>query len=687
MCILLTFNRINKCCHRLLGLPTFQFSSHQIANTCIALNLHAHNFASKSSKNAVSLYLERARMIDRIRIVLRSDSQESLVSILNDHALDSFVVTSALKSAPSPDTALFLIESLKKIPNFTHNQNTLYALAKVLAKSGQIGKLKALVSGINAGKFKNVARVSFMDQMKFYAAAGDLDSVLSVWHEWKISQKFPNVESYNIIMKLCTQTGKDYEAVKTFCRMIDEGGVPNSRTYTVIIEHLVSSGNLDPAMKIFDMLPLIGVKHTLRQYSVLVDAFCGADRFDVVKSLLSQMQVDGVFPTQVMLSSLQRMHDAGFVEETLELIKEMLPDKRIGNVKLCFDDSHDDNDDDGDGGGDDEEVVDGVKLRPWFDPILLASSLRYWRPEEVSALEDAKIVWTTRVVSKMIRSFSSAESAWDFYCWVANQPGFHHDVHTISKMITKLAREGHINIVEKLIFKTKSEGIQLSYTTVRTVIDYYGILKNGEAALKVFQNVKTLCGTLSKQRLLSLCSSVLTTLAKCKMDSKILDTLDEIILSGNIPDIQTFSSLMHHFARAGDIKTVQRLFGMVKQSGLEPDAYMFKVLISVYCNSNRAVLAFRAFEDMKTFNLRLDVSTKRLLAKSLWKEGKFREAADVEETSAETNDDFKVKFHGKSCTTRAADIQRVYRVYLGSFPTINDNKDLCEGVDVDSCCH
>ncbi|KAL8245863.1 hypothetical protein R6Q59_007079 [Mikania micrantha] len=327
MGILLKFYRIS-IAHRnsllqfcLLGLPTFQISSYRLANTRMALNLEAHSFASKSSKNAVSLYLERARLIDRIRFVLRSDSRESLVSILNDHALDSFVVTNTLKSAPSPDSALFLIGTLKKFPNFSHNQNTLYALAKVLAKSRQIGKLKALINGINSGKFRNVAHVSFMDQVKFYAAAGDLDYILCVWQGWKNSQKSPNIESYNIIMKLYVQMGKDYEAVKTFCRMIDEGGIPNSRTYTVIIEHLVSSGSLYLALKIFNMLPLMGVKHTLRQYSVLVDAFYGADQFDAVKRLLCQMHVDGIFPTRVMLSSLQQMHDAGFVEETLELIK------------------------------------------------------------------------------------------------------------------------------------------------------------------------------------------------------------------------------------------------------------------------------------------------------------------------------------------------------------------------------
>ncbi|GJT84886.1 pentatricopeptide repeat-containing protein [Tanacetum coccineum] len=331
-----------------------------------------HSFSTKSSKNAVSLYLERARLIDRIRISLRSSSSDSLVTILNDPALDSFVVANSLKSAPSPDSALSLIEALKKIPYFTHNQNTLYALAKILAKSGDTRKLKALVNGINSGKFKNVARVSFMDQMQLYAAAGDLESVLCVWHEWRVVKKGPNVESYNIIMGLCVQTGKDYEAVKTFSRMIDEGGIPNSRTYTVIIEHLLRSGNLDPAMEVFSMLPPMGVKHTLRQYSVLVDAFCDSDRFNVVKSLLTDMQMDGIFPNRGMLLSLQRMHDAGFVEETSELIKEMLPDSRIENVKLASDDYHDgDDDNDGDGGFEcthDDAKVNGIKLKPWFDP-------------------------------------------------------------------------------------------------------------------------------------------------------------------------------------------------------------------------------------------------------------------------------------------------------------------------------
>lgn len=55
---------------------------------------------------------------------------------------------------------------------------------------------------------------------------------------------------------------------------------------------------------------------------------------------------------------------------------------------------------------------------------------------------------------------------------------------------------------------------------------------------------------------------------------------------------------------------------------MEPDAYMFKVLIQAYCRAERAALAWRVFEDLRNSNLVPDADTKELLVKSLWKEGK-----------------------------------------------------------------
>lgn len=628
-------------------------------------------FSRKPCGNQVALYLQRAKLIDSIRLSMRSSSLESLVPVLNDPALDSFVVTNALHSAPSPESALFLVESLKGIPHFRHTQHSLHALAKILAKAGQVARLKALINGIDSGKFINVARVSFMDKMRWFAAAGDLDEVLSVWKEWRAVQNRPCTESYNIIMALCAQTHKDSEVVKTFCRLIDEGGLPNARTYTVIIEHLVNLKKLDEAMQIFQILPSMRIKRTLRQYSVLVGAFTGTGQFDMVKILLDNMHIDAILPGRAMHSSLQRMQEAGYVEETTELVKEMLPDERIKNIKSSTTDSDYDDDDDDHVNEDVGSTLcnageNAVQLKPWFDPAALASALYYWRPEELSTLEDANFVWTTRLVSKMIRNFRSAETAWQFFTWVSYQPGFCHNVYTISRMITKLARDGQVSLVDQLLFKLKREDIQLSFSTIKLIIDFYGISGNGEPALKVFQGAKTICGTLSTNSLLLLYSSLLRTLAKCKMHDKALDILDEMILCGILPDIQTFSGLMHHFALEGEIKTVQRLFAMVKQSEMNPDAYMYQILITAYCKSERSALALRVFEDMRNANLMLDVSTKDFLVNSLWKEGKLREAASVEEKSQEISDVPPLALSGQLFTVSSSDLATVYKIYSDS---------------------
>lgn len=627
-------------------------------------------YARDPFPNKVSHYLHRAKLIDSIRLGLRSGPPSSLAPILNGRLLDSFVVTHALRSAPSADSALSLVDTLETIPHFSHTQNTLHALATVLAKSCRTAELKSLIDAINAGRFRNV-RVSFMNLMQWHAACGDLDLVLRVWDEYRLSNQRVCTESYNIVMRLYAQTGKnDSEAVGIFYRMIDGGAIPNSRTYTVMIEHLVSSGKLDCAMEVFNKLPLMRIKRTLKQYSVLVEGFIGVERFGEVKTLLNEMQVDGVLPGTAMRLSLQRIQEAGFVQETDEFLEEMLPDERIKKIGFMGDTSDDDDDDDKDddvaqgSGGDD---VDGVQLKPWLDPRALASALHHWSSNEASALEEAKLVWTTRLVCKILRNFKSAETAWEFFCWVSYQPGFTHDVYTVQRMMALLARHGHIELVDKLISKIRGEGMRLPFSTIRLIIDLYGISKKADAALKVFHEDRTLCSSISKLNLVLLYSSLLRTLTKCRRNSDAMDVLEEMILCGICPDIQTFSGLMHHFASSGDIKTVQKLFAMARQSGLEPDGYMFKVLIQAYCKCERAALAWRVFEDMRNSNLIPDAATKELLVKSLWKEGKRREAAAVEENCEEINEVLPPTLRGHIWTVSSADLTCVYNIYSKSF--------------------
>ncbi|XP_073148179.1 pentatricopeptide repeat-containing protein At5g66631 [Henckelia pumila] len=654
------------------------FNSLYIINRFVKkFSLQACHFSGTTRDvNKVDLYLQRAKVIDSIRLCLRSNSPDSsLVNLLSCPGVGSFVVANALRSAPSPESALSLIEALRKVPHFTHTKHTLHALAKILAKSGQTGKLRALVDAMNSGKFVNVFPVSFMDRMRWYAAAGDLDEVINVWEKWRVTlDKHPCTESYNLVMKLFVEKGLDSDAVKLLSRMIEEGALPNCRTYTVIIEHLVRSGYLDSALEIFQMLPLIRIKRTLKQYSTLVDAFAHTDQLETAKILLHEMQADGILPGRAMRLSLQKIKEFGFVDDKEELLLEMMPDQRIKSIGYSVISHEDDIDDEDEGSGSvNQDDVAEFHLKPWLDPAALAGALQQWGPDEVSALQDANFVWTNRLVCKLIRNFNSPETAWLFFCWVTHQPGYVHDVYTISRMITKLAREGCVQLVDQLLFKIKKEDMRLSVSTIRLVIDFYGFSRKGDAALSIFHNAETICGPLSQNSQLVLCSSLLRTLMKCQMNTEAMDILEEMIMHGIFTDLQTFSGLMHHYALQGDMKTVQRLFVMVQQSDLEPDAYMFKILICAYCKCGRAALALRAFEDMKNSGFMTDAASKELLVKSLWKEGKLREAAAVEEVSEDIGDSIPLALPGHLYTVSAADLTRVHKIYSCCF-TANEDK-------------
>ncbi|KAI6700152.1 hypothetical protein NL676_014476 [Syzygium grande] len=210
----------------------------------MTLNQQTRLFSRDPFPSKVSHYLYRARIIDSIRLALRSNSQSLLTTLLNDRLLDSFVVTHALRSAPSADLALSVIDILESNSNFSHTQSTINALATILARSGRRKELDALVDAIDARSFKNV-RVSHMNLMQWYAATGDIDSVLDTWDKYRELDRHVCTESYNIVMRLYAENGEDSKAVEIFRRMIVEGTNPNSRTYTNIIEHLVNSGKLD----------------------------------------------------------------------------------------------------------------------------------------------------------------------------------------------------------------------------------------------------------------------------------------------------------------------------------------------------------------------------------------------------------------------------------------------------------
>ncbi|KAM2622048.1 hypothetical protein TB2_026716 [Malus domestica] len=98
-------------------------------------------------------------------------------------------------------------------------------------------------------------------------------------------------------------------------------------------------------MEVFNVLPLMRANRTLNQFSVLVEACVGVEQFDEVKNLLDEIRVDGILPGHDILLSLERIQKAGFVHETDEFLREMLPNEGTKSISII---SGDDDDDIGD---------------------------------------------------------------------------------------------------------------------------------------------------------------------------------------------------------------------------------------------------------------------------------------------------------------------------------------------------
>ncbi|CAL4978082.1 unnamed protein product [Urochloa decumbens] len=612
----------------------------------------------------VALYLRRARLIDSLRLRMRSSPPSSPPPPPPD---DPVVALHAIRAAPTPSSALSLFRALPSAPLPLY-----HALASRLASLAALPDLRA-----HLASFPHPAPP--LARLRLLAAAGDRAAALEAFASLPITTPPRHrraVEAHNLVIELHARGGHHAAAVEAFRGMVREGALPNARTYTVIVAHLASAGFVDGALEVFRLLPSLRVRRTTRQYNVLAEALAAAERFDQLRWLVREMAaVDGVMPGPQMRAAIAAMREAGHIDGTEDFVEELSPNARIG---YAVDDAEgegdseeeDDDDDNGDAnhGERDRGKIANQTLKPWLDPRELARALDGWDPREVAELEAAGFVWTPRLVCKLLRSFKKAETAWEFFCWVACRPGgFAHDRHTVARMVAILARAGHVELVERLLAKVRADGILLPLATVRLVIDFYGLSKKADAAARVFREGESICGPISRDNLALLCSSLLRTMAKCRRGLDAMDLLEEMMVRGVLPDLQTFSGLMEHMASAGDLKGVHRLLGLVRQCELRPDGYMYSVLVRAYCKRERAALALRVFDEMRAAGVAPDAPTKALLVKSLWREGKLREAAVVEERCEDVAGGLPEASPGHVWTASAADLKKVLDIYSGCF--------------------
>ncbi|XP_078427793.1 tetratricopeptide repeat (TPR)-like superfamily protein [Wolffia australiana] len=559
----------------------------------------------------VGLCFERARAIDRLRLLLRRHDPSAPLDL--PPAIPHSVALPALRSAPSPDHALLFFEALQSASPSPLPAPFLHTLARTLALSGRAADLHSLLSP--------AAAVSPMDRLRWFSAAGDRAAALAAWAAVQSAaaarRRRPPTESYNLLISLHAAAGSHSAAVQTFHSLLHDGGNPNSRTFTVVIEHLAAAGNVAAAAEVFSRLPSMRVQRTSKQYSVLAAAFAAAGDSAAALNLLQESYADGIPPPGSDL---------------------------------------DDDDED-------DEMTGG--LRPWLDARELAAALEDWDEEEVAALEAARLVWTPGLVRKFLRGFKKATAVWRFFCWASRRLA--PDRETVGRMAAILARAGEAALAARLLDKARADGLSLPFATVRLVIDFLGLAGDGGAAAGVYSAAESLAGPLSDAQKRLLCGSAARALAKCKRGGEAMEVVEMAVEEGVVPDAQTFAGLVEFFAGEGDQAGLRKAVAAARRCGVRADGFVGRVLARAHVKAGRAALAMRVVEDMLNSGVAPDEGTKELVVRALWKEGKLREAAYVERRAGEVRGGLPLAVSGHVWTVSTADLLSVYDLYRSSF--------------------
>ncbi|KAK2992642.1 hypothetical protein RJ640_023952 [Escallonia rubra] len=401
-------------------------------------------YIDEAPATTVDTYVRKSRLLQSLKQALHhphstndDNNTAPLITLLSDPLLkdDPTVLAQALRSSPSADSAISLIETLDQhVPQFSLSRYSLHAFARVLAESGRAIDLHNLIEATIAGVIPGLRLISgdwystdLMELARHYYALGDLGSLLDFWRQLVrgFHGKLPCTESFNMVMDLYGRDGNHSEAVKIFHALVREKRIPNTRTYSIMIEHLASAGKFESAKQVFDILPRMRIKRTARQYSVLLRGFAEMESFDVVGSLICEMRLDGILPGQSTRLALQSMMDSGLVEDVDALVRQLLPDGTSGSLEdidFGFTSSRSESEKD-----DDEDK--SFELKPTqprmeVEPRFFQDAFWNLNPDMEFAIEGLDFEWTTPLVCKVIRNLRRIDRAWNFFQWLEkSKPG------------------------------------------------------------------------------------------------------------------------------------------------------------------------------------------------------------------------------------------------------------------------
>ncbi|KAJ6396664.1 hypothetical protein OIU77_021651 [Salix suchowensis] len=370
------------------------------------------------------------------------------------------------------------------------------------------------------------------------------------------------IQVYDALVKSYVTAGMLDEAINALFQFKRRGFLPRIFTFNYLMNKLIENGKVDAALAIYKQLKSLGLSPNDYTYSIIIKAFCRKGSLVEASNVFQEMELCGVIPNAYAYSTYieglcaNQRSDLGY--QVLQAWKE-------GNIPI--------------------DVYAYVAVIRGF-----CNEMKMDRAEVVLGdMEKQELISDARCYSELIRG----------YCKVGDLSkalALHNDMESKGGNVTE-AEEFFCNIEDKSL-------------------NNYGAMITGYCEAKHTEKASELFFELSKKGLLMDRGYIYKLLEKlCEEGEKdralwLLRTMLDLNME---PSKDMYGKVITACYRAGDMRSAETVFGILRKSGSTPDIFTYTTMINVCCRQNRLSEAHNLFQDMKHRGIKPDLVTLTVL--------------------------------------------------------------------------
>lgn len=298
-----------------------------------------------------------------------------------------------------------------------------------------------------------------------------------------------------------------------------------------------------------------------------------------------------------------------------------------------------------------------------------------WGPECVQELLSLGVSFNSYVVMLALKEMKSADMAWQFFQWVAEQEGFQHNVNTYATMIESFGRAKNVTAIPAVLEHMDAARVKRNVVVCTSLITAYGRAKNLDESLRVFERMDDDPGC--KPNVITY-TALMDLLSKVGRHDDAGKVYAKMVEAGCRPSAHTYTVLIHSLGQAGKLEKAEEVFNRMSQAGCTPTSITYSALINAHAKAGNADKALQCLRRMKAANLGPPTSAYQMVASALTKAGRSHEADALWTELPRKQAKAKAKVEGQAKSKEVKDQQDKQT------PSSEDKQDDVLTVDVPS---